>query len=65
MKNCEGHSLQLVHALAGVDIDAIRGADEHINTDGRAELNSMNEGPNKSTEQNLLEPAAIAYHTCS
>lgn len=32
MKNCEGHSLQLVQTLSGVDIDAIMGADEHINT---------------------------------
>lgn len=35
MKNCEGHSLQLVYTLTGVDVDAITGADEHINTGGK------------------------------
>lgn len=28
-KNCEGHSLQVVHRLNSVDTDAITGADKH------------------------------------
>lgn len=66
VKNCEGHSLRLVHTLAGVHVHAIMGVDEHRNTRrSRTELASVNEVPSESTERNLLEPFAIAYHTHS
>lgn len=32
VKNSEGRSLQLVHTITGVEVNAIMGVDEHINT---------------------------------